>query len=303
MRIAYSPRYHVDLGAHVFRVEKYRRVVEELRARGIATDETLVEPPPASWEELEFVHTAAYLAKLRNGTLTTSEVAQLELPWSADGVEAFRMMTGGTILAARMALEDGLAAQVGGGLHHAFPGHGEGFCMFNDVAVATRVLRREARVRRVVVLDCDVHQGNGTAAIFAGDPDVFTISMHQTHNYPAEKPPSRLDIELDDGTGDEEYLARLETALAAAIAHQPDLAFYLAGADPYFEDQLGGLALTRDGLRARDARVLSRLRRQGVPTVVALAGGYAHRLEDTVAIHVATLEEAFVVWRLVSSER
>jgi acetoin utilization deacetylase AcuC-like enzyme len=303
MRIAYSPRYHVDLGAHVFRVEKYARVVAELRARGIATEATLVEPQPAGWDELELVHTPSYLAKVRAGRLTTSDVAQLELPWSAEGVEAFRLMTGGTILAARMALEDGLSGQIGGGLHHAFPDHGEGFCMFNDVAVATRVLHHEGRLRRVVVLDCDVHQGNGTAAIFARDPDVFTISMHQTHNYPAEKPPSGLDIELADGTGDEEYLARLETALAAALAHRPELVFYLAGADPYFDDQLGGLALTRDGLRARDSRVLSRLRREGVPTVVTLAGGYAHRLEDTVAIHVATLEEAFVVWRLVSSER
>lgn len=303
MRIAYSPRYHVDLGAHVFRVEKYARVVEELRARGIASPETLVEPEPATWDELALVHTPAYLDKVRAGQLTTSEVAQLELPWSAEGVEAFRLMTGGTILAGRMALDAGIAGQIGGGLHHAFPDHGEGFCMFNDVAVATRVLRREGLVRRVVVLDCDVHQGNGTASIFANDPDVFTVSMHQRHNYPAEKPPSRLDIELADGTGDEEYLERLETALAAATSHRPDLVFYLAGADPYFDDQLGGLALTRDGLRARDSRVLSMLRRQGVPTAVTLAGGYAHRLEDTVSIHVATLEEAFVVWRLVSSER
>ena len=209
-------------------------------------------------------------------------------------------MSGGT--AARMALERGVSVHVGGGFHHAFANHGEGFCLFNDVALACRVLQRGHLARRAVVVDCDVHHGNGTAKLFEADPHVFTFSMHQRHNYPEVKPPSTLDIGLEDGTQDEEYLERLHEALPVVMAHDPDVMFYLAGADPYVGDQLGGLALTKDGLRQRDRLVITAMclrsrcirsaEAAGVPIVVTLAGGYAKNVSDTIAIHVATAEEA-----------
>lgn len=292
MRLVCSPRYRVDVGPHVFPTAKYDLICEQLIARGLVDAEAIVEPAPATWDELGLVHAADYLTRLREGRLTFGEIAQLELPWSHEAVEGFRLMAGGTLLAARCALADGLAVHVGGGLHHAYPDHGEGFCMFNDVAVAVRVLQREARVDRVAIVDADVHHGNGTAAIFTGDPRVFTLSLHQANNYPAVKPPSTLDVHLPDGVSDEAYLRALEPALAAVIAHRPAIAFYLAGADPYHDDQLGGLSLTREGLRRRDALVLSAFAAAGVAVVVTLAGGYARHVEDTVAIHVATIEEA-----------
>ena len=203
-------------------------------------------------------------------------------------------MTGGTTTAARLALDghDRVAVHIGGGFHHAFAGHGEGFCMFNDVAVAIRRVFHERLAGRAAVVDLDVHQGNGTAAIFAGDRRVFTLSVHEQDNYPPVKPPSSLDIGLPRGTGDADYLAGLDAALARTLEHLPDVVFYLAGADPYLDDQLGGLALTLDGLRRRDRLVFGAARAAGVPIVVLLAGGYARRVDDTVAIHVATIEEA-----------
>jgi acetoin utilization deacetylase AcuC-like enzyme len=300
MKAVYAEAYHADIGAHVFPTEKYERVVRELLARGIVTPGELVTPEPASWDHLALVHTPAYLDKLRAGTLSFGDIAQLELPWSAGMVESFRVMTGGTIAAARLAFDEKLVPHVGGGLHHAYAGHGEGFCVFNDVAVAVRVVQREGRCRRVAIVDCDVHHGNGTAAIFRQDPDVFTCSLHQERNYPAVKPPSDLDVALEDGTADAVYLERLEHALPEVLASRPELVFYLAGADPYLHDQLGGLSLTLSGLRARDAMVLRAFRSAGVPIVVTLAGGYARRLDDTVAIHVATVEESFAALKLVS---
>lgn len=222
-----------------------------------------------------------------------TDLVRLEIPWSPSILEGFRLMTGGSVLAAEAALTEGVAVNLGGGFHHAFPDHGEGFCLFNDVAVAIRRLQRAGRIDRAAVIDCDVHHGNGTAAIFAGDDRVFTCSLHQEHNYPATKPPSSLDIGLEDGAGDEEYLRALTGALPVVFDHRPEIVFYLAGADPFIDDQLGGLALTREGLRARDRQVLGAARAAGVPTVVLLAGGYARRLDDTVAIHVATVEEAY----------
>jgi acetoin utilization deacetylase AcuC-like enzyme len=193
---------------------------------------------------------------------------------------------------ARLALEDGRAGHLGGGFHHAYADHGEGFCMLNDVAVALRVLLDEGIIARAAVVDLDVHHGNGTASVFAGDPTVFTFSVHQEHNYPADKPPSDLDVGLEDGTGDGEYLGALEAGLRQTLdAQDPELVVYLAGADPYRDDQLGGLSLTLDGLRGRDRMVISECRERGVPVAVVLAGGYAYRLEDTVSIHVATIEE------------
>ncbi|MEW6320410.1 MAG: histone deacetylase [Acidobacteriota bacterium] len=294
MRIVYSPRYAIDLGAHVFPTAKYGLVLERLVDAGVVTPGDIVEPEPASWDDLALVHTAEYLEKLRRGTFTIEELALLEVPWSAGLVDGYRLMTGGTIEAARFALAVRAPAvcHLGGGLHHGFPDHGEGFCVFNDVAVAIRVVLRDGLASSVAVVDLDVHQGNGTAAIFADDPRVFTCSIHQQYNYPVHKPQSSVDIGLPDGTRDAEYHDRMAGALKQVFDHMPELVFYLAGADPYEDDQLGGLALTKDGLRQRDRRVLQAARNHGVPVVVCLAGGYARKLADTVEIHAATVEEA-----------
>ena len=312
MKLVYSDRYAVDLGAHIFPIAKFARIRLELAGMPLWEELEFVEPADASWEDLALVHTDEYLDKLRSGRLSIEGQAEMELQWSADAVDGFRAMAGGTITAGRLALQgwrstsslaEALVVHIGGGLHHAFPDHGEGFCMFNDVAVAIRVLRREAGPLRVAVVDCDVHHGNGTAAIFAGDPSVFTFSIHQRYNFPAVKPRSSLDVGLADGAGDSEYLYALEKALPQVHAFRPDLVFYLAGADPFEGDQLGGLNLSLRGLRERDRMVLKASEAAGVPTVVTLAGGYARRVEDTVAIHVATVEEALEVARRAGSSR
>jgi acetoin utilization deacetylase AcuC-like enzyme len=315
MQAVYSDRYQIDLGLHVFPTAKYRLIAERLSQR---PDITFVEPEPATWAQLALVHTAEYLAKMRDGTLSETEVDQLELPWSAGMVDGFRLMVGGTIHAAVAACDlqhdrtqsaqstqrrgfsassagsaFNVVAHIGGGLHHAFPNHGEGFCPFNDVAVAARVLQ-DRGLARIAIVDLDVHHGNGTAFIFEADPRVFTLSMHQQHNYPLWKPRSTLDVGLPDGAHDATYLRELGRALPQAMAHRPQCVFFLAGADPYEDDQLGGLRLTREGLRRRDRMVIETVRAAGVPLVVTLAGGYARRLEDTVAIHMATIEEAAV---------
>jgi acetoin utilization deacetylase AcuC-like enzyme len=295
VRVVYSPRYQIDIGAHVFPVDKYRLVHARLLELGMLNPSDVVEPEPASWDDLALVHTSDYLARMRDGMLTAEAVAQLQLPWSADIVEGFRTMVGGTILAAKMACacgpDAGLTCHLGGGLHHAFANHGEGFCPFNDVAVAVRVLQADG-VERVAIVDLDVHHGNGTAFVFESDPRVFTFSMHQQHNYPVWKPRGSLDIGLPDGTHDLAFLGHLEQALPTVMSSHPQCVFYLAGADPYADDQLGGLCVTKKGLRARDRMVIETVRRAEVPLVVTLAGGYARRVEDTVAIHVATIEEA-----------
>jgi acetoin utilization deacetylase AcuC-like enzyme len=310
--IVYSPRYRIDLGLHVFPTEKYPLVFERLLTGGFDPS-SVVEPAPAEWNELALVHTGDYLARMRDGTMTDEDIMQLELPWSREMVDGFRVMVGGTVQAAliacgldsrsttsevrktsdlRLQTSDLWAAvHIGGGLHHAFPNHGEGFCPFNDVAVAIRVLQSRG-VERAAVVDLDVHHGNGTAFIFESDPRVFTFSMHQQHNYPMWKPRSTLDIGLPDGVHDAAYLQKLEEALPHVMAHRPDCVFYLAGADPYEDDQLGGLRLTREGLRRRDRIVFDAVRQANAPLVVTLAGGYARRVDDTVAIHVATIQEA-----------
>jgi acetoin utilization deacetylase AcuC-like enzyme len=290
--VLYSPRYHVDIGPHVFPTDKYRLVCERLLAAHVIQPADIVEPETASWDDLALVHTAEYLTKLRMGTLTDEDIRVLELPWSEQMVEGFRLMVGGTIQAAQMACGERsrFAIHVGGGLHHAFANHGEGFCVFNDVAVAARVLQRRGTAR-IAVVDLDVHHGNGTAFIFESDPRVFTLSIHQQHNYPLWKPRSSIDIGLPDGAGDARFLRELEGALPKVMASRPECVFYLAGADPYAEDQLGGLRLTKEGLRLRDRMVMDVVGAAGCPLVVTLAGGYARHLEDTVAIHVATIEE------------
>lgn len=306
MRVVYSRRYHIDIGAHVFPTVKYQLVQRELAGR---SGYAFVEPAPASWDELALAHTEEYLRKVRTGDFTIEEMALLELPWAPEIVEGFRLMSGGTLLAARHALEvrsdnshsrtpnsQGMGLHLGGGFHHAFANHGEGFCLFNDVAVAIRVLQREGRIGRAAVVDCDVHHGNGTAMIFDQDPAVFTFSIHQQHNYPVFKPRGSLDVGVEDRLEDAGYLARVRQALPQVIASRPDLVFYLAGADPYEDDQLGGLALTREGLRERDRLVFGACRSARVPVVLTLAGGYARRVDDTVAIHRGSFEAAAEVF-------
>jgi acetoin utilization deacetylase AcuC-like enzyme len=298
MKVAYSPLYHIDIGAHVFPTRKYQLVHARLLEAAVVAESDIIEPQPASWDDLALVHTNEYLAKMRDGMLTPEESAQLELPWSAEMVHGFRTMVGGTVDTARRAVQDGaIAAHIGGGLHHAFANHGEGFCPFNDVAVAIRVLQREG-IERLGVVDLDVHHGNGTAFIFETDARVFTFSMHQQWNYPSWKPRGSLDIGLPDGAGDADYLERLAGALPKVMASSPQCLFYLAGADPFEDDQLGGLRLTREGLRQRDRLVLEQARSRGLPVAVVLAGGYARSVDDTVAIHVATIEEAARAQRL-----
>lgn len=293
MKVYSSALYEISLPGHIWPTAKYRLVADRLRAgRASATPSPveLIEPPLASWDDLALVHAPAYLAKLRDNTLTPEDVATLELPWQPELAEAFRLMTGGTCAAAAAALADGRAAHLGGGLHHAFAGHGEGFCPVNDIAVAIRVLQRDGRIRRAAVVDCDVHHGNGTAMIFEGDPAVFTFSIHQQHNYPFFKPRGDLDIGLADGAGDERYLAALSGALPRIMDSRPDLVVYVAGADPFERDRLGGLKLTKPGLAERDRIVVAAARQSGTPIVMTLAGGYAVDVQDTVDIHVNTVE-------------
>jgi acetoin utilization deacetylase AcuC-like enzyme len=300
VHVIYSNRYNIDIGVHVFATDKYRLVHQRLADSGIIRSADVVAPAPATWDELSLVHTPDYLRRMRTGTLTADEAARLELPFTPDMVEGFRLMVGGTLAAARLVCgkrpgAESVAIHLGGGLHHAFPDHGEGFCAFNDTAIAVRAIQLEG-ITRAAIVDLDVHHGNGTAFTFGSDPTVFTFSMHQQQNYPIWKPASTLDVGLPDGAGDHRYLDELERGLHTVAASSPECVFYLAGADPYEDDQLGGLRVTRQGLRQRDRMVFTMCRTLGVPVVVTLAGGYAHRLEDTVAIHAATVEEARDVW-------
>jgi len=293
LKLIYDDRYDLNLGAHVFPSQKYRLVYERLLQDAIASQEDFLKPSPASDEDILRVHSQDYVYKLKTGSLTRAEVMRMEVPYSAELIEACWLAAGGSILAARRALEDGFSANIGGGFHHAYPDHGEGFCVIHDVAVAIRKMQADGAIERAMVVDTDVHQGNGTAAIFGGDETVFTMSIHQEHNYPYPKPPSTLDVNLPDGVGDGDYLAILEKYLHRSFDEfSPQLLFYVAGADPYVEDQLGGLALTMDGLARRDALVMGYAQRNQVPTAVTLAGGYARKLEDTVNIHVNTIKAA-----------
>jgi acetoin utilization deacetylase AcuC-like enzyme len=289
-KLIYHEGYDLNLGAHVFPSQKYRLIHERLIAGGVATPGDFLAPEPASDDDALRVHSQDYVHKLKTGTLSRDEEARLEVPYSKELMRACWLAAGGSILAGRWALADGWSANIGGGFHHACPDHGEGFCVIHDVAIAIRRLQSDNAIERAMIVDTDVHQGNGTAAIFANDASVFTLSIHQEHNYPHPKPPSTVDINLADGTGDDEYLAILEKHLQQAFRDfAPQLLFYVAGADPYREDQLGGLALTMDGLARRDALVFDFARRNRTPVAVALAGGYARRVADTVSIHVATI--------------
>lgn len=285
--VVWSPRYACDIGAHVFPVAKYGFVHQRLRDEGlVAPDETL-QPPPPTRELLEAAHVPAYLDDLE-GLRWTPRTMRSEMPLTREIVDAFALGASGTTLAAREALARGAAVHVGGGLHHAYAGHAEGFCYLNDLAVAARVVMREGLASRVAIVDLDVHQGNGTAHIFANEPDVFTLSIHQERNYPSPKEASDLDVGLDDGTGDAAYLAALGAALEPVWAHAPQLVLYQAGADPFEQDVLGGLSLTFAGLEARDRAVIEGCRARGIAVVSTLGGGYARRVEDTVRIHATT---------------
>jgi len=291
--LVYSERYDLNLGVHVFPSQKFRWIRDRFLRTRFAVAADFLEPDPAADEDILRVHTPAWVSGLRNGTLGYHDILRLEIPYSRQMVEAFWLAAGGSILAAREALTRGVGFNVGGGFHHAFPDHGEGFCAINDIAVAIRKLQHDRAIQKAMVVDCDVHQGNGTAAIFAGDLSVFTLSIHQFNNYPSEKPPSSLDIHLADGIGDAEYLHRLGNGYRAALAmFRPDLLIYVAGADPYMEDQLGGLSLTFDGLKERDRLVIWTALTHGTPVAIVLAGGYAQSVEDTVTIHANTAEVA-----------
>jgi len=298
MRAWSSARFTVPLpDGHRFPIAKYARIRDEIVARGLLPRQAIEEPDRADRWALELVHTPAYADAVLAGTLSPAEVRRLGFPWSPDLRERSLRTVQGTLEAARDALETGLGINLAGGTHHAYPGHGEGFCVFNDVAIAIRVLQREGRLGRAAVVDLDVHQGNGTAHIFTDDPDVFTFSMHGARNYPFRKERSALDVELDDGCEDAAYLTALDAHLGPVLdAAAPELVFYLGGADPYVHDRFGRLGLTVAGLLERDRRSFDAFRGRGLPAVLTLAGGYARELEDVVTIQTNTVEAALAAY-------
>lgn len=287
MRVTYSPGYHVPLPpGHPFPMDKFPALHRILLEEGLVRERDVLEPEPAGWADLSLVHTPEYLARLERGELGPQAERRMGLPWSPELVERSRVAVQGTVEAARLALRDGLAANLAGGTHHAFADRGEGFCVLNDVAVAVRVLGREGRIRRSLVVDLDVHQGNGTAALLRGEPGVYTMSLHGERNYPWRKVPSSRDVAFPDAVSDTTYLEVLARELPAAVeSARPDLVFYLAGVDPLADDRFGRLALTRGGLRDRERLVLRTLRRSGVPTVLLLSGGYAPSARATADLH------------------
>jgi len=287
----YSDKYAVNLGGHVFPTLKYPGIKKKLIEKKLAKGNDFIDPGFAPEEDILLVHTKEYLEKIKNGKLNIQEIYQLEVPYSPGLRDASLICVQGTILAGFEALNSGLGIHIGGGFHHAFPDHGEGFCVFNDIAVGICKLLKEKKISKAMTIDCDLHQGNGTAYIFKNESRVFTFSIHQENNYPAVKPPSNLDIGVEDGCDDETYLRRLEENIPRILDDfKPELIVYVAGADPYQEDQLGGLSLTKEGLKKRDEFVFSECKKQKIPVVVVLAGGYAYKLEDTVEIHTNTIE-------------
>jgi len=293
-----SARFTIALpDGHRFPIAKYARLREEVVARGLLPAHAIEEPDRADRWALELVHTPRYVDAVLEGSLTGAEVRRLGFPWSPELRERSLHTVQGTVEAARDALDHGLGINLAGCTHHAFPDHGEGFCVLNDVAIAIRVLQREGRITNAAVVDLDVHQGNGTAVVFAGDPDVFTFSMHGSGNYPFRKERSTLDVELGDGCEDVEYLEALETHLGPALdAARPELVFYLGGADPFLHDRFGRLGLSMPGLGARDRLTFAAIRRRGIPLVVTMAGGYARRLEDVVTIQADMVSAALAAY-------
>lgn len=330
-KLVYSEKYFLPIGEHVFRADKYRLIRERLFALGLVDESDFLAPQPASESDVMLVHSPHYVNKLMEGSLSAREELQMEIPYSPQVVDTFLTHTGGSILAAELALRDGVCVNIGGGFHHAYPDHGEGFCMMHDFGIAIRSLQKRKLIQRAMTVDCDVHQGNGTAAIFGGarsqpsdlpsahhasvfglaggkmlygnSKDVFTISLHQENNYPMFKPPSSIDVNLPDGCDDANYLAWLDNALSSGLRQfEPDLICYVAGADPFREDQLGGLNLTIKGLKQRDELVFRAARARNIPVMVTLAGGYAIRVEDTVTIHTNTVVAASEIFRSLAAQ-
>jgi len=294
MKILYSDRFLVPLPeGHRFPMPKYSLLWKRVFESGLVPAEDFIEAEAATDIDLLRVHTPEYIHKVKQGLLTDKEIRRIGLPWSPGLVERSLRSVGCTLAACRFALLEGMGVNLAGGTHHAYPDHGQGYCVFNDVAVATRAMQAEERLRRVVILDCDVHQGNGTAAIFAGDPSVFTFSIHGAKNFPYHKERSSLDIELPDGTGDEAYLDALAGGLEQSLkAGHADLAIYLAGADPYAGDRLGRLSLSIAGLAERDRMVFAACQSRGLPVAVTMSGGYARQVADIVDIHFQTVRLA-----------
>lgn len=292
IRLVYSKDYAVDIGQHVFPTSKYKLIKDQIiRDPSLKERVDFVAPRKAREEDILLAHDKSYIYKLKTGTLSREEIIRTELPYSKQLVDASMFCCGGTILATEIALKDMLGLHIGGGFHHAFPDHGEGFCILNDIAVAVKRLIKYGPIKRALVVDCDLHHGNGTAAIFANDKSVFTFSIHQENNYPFLKPPSRLDIGLVDGAGDSEYLYALSENIPSIIrVFRPEFIMYVAGADPYREDQLGGLKLTKDGLKERDEFIFKQAKASSIPIAVVLAGGYAFHESDTVDIHCNTIK-------------
>ncbi|MEO0078762.1 MAG: histone deacetylase [candidate division WOR-3 bacterium] len=294
MRFVYSDRYRINIGAHVFPTEKYAMVRDRLLADGQAVPEDFVEPPEPNIDDIRLVHTREYVDDMLNLRWSPRTVRS-ELPLTWEIIQGFFLFGAGTIAACRIALDDRVCMHIGGGFHHAFADHGEGFCYVNDIAIGIRKMQQERRIERAAVIDCDLHQGNGTARIFQDDERVFTFSIHQEHLYPI-KEQSDLDIGLDDETGDEEYLRRLGEAVPGILdGHKPELVLYVAGADPYRYDQLGTLRLTKRGLAMRDRLVIEGCYQRGIPVVVVTAGGYALDTKDTGEIHYNTARECLRV--------
>jgi acetoin utilization deacetylase AcuC-like enzyme len=298
VRLYYTDHFELPLPpTHRFPMDKYRRLRRRVASSDSHRHDPLLVPPAATDEQLLLCHDADYLQRVKTGSLSTMEARRIGFPWSPKMVERSRRSTGATIAAARGALAENIAANLAGGTHHAFAAAGEGYCVFNDAAVAIRVLQSEGSIAKACVIDLDVHQGNGTASIFAGDDSVFTFSMHGARNFPIRKVAGDLDVPLEDGTRDEDYLEKLSTALLQLDRHQAangnfDLAIYLAGADPFEGDRLGRMKLTKHGLIERDRRVLQWCTERGIPVAVAMSGGYAPNIDDIVDIHAATLRTA-----------
>jgi len=304
MHVFYTPRYYADIGdGHIFPIRKFELVRDRLLAQGTLHADELFEPSPATIDQVRLVHTDDYISRLCNGTLTAKELRRLGLPWSESLVRRSFYATGGTIAAARIALVQGYGSNLAGGTHHSFADRGEGFCVLNDVAVAIHVLRQEGLIRRAAIVDCDVHQGNGTATIFSADEETFTFSIHGANNYPLFKARSSLDVELPDGTTDNEYLNCLIRHLPAVFDFEPEIVFYLAGADPFVGDKLGRLALTINGLRERDACVLRECYDRELPVVTVMSGGYGKEINDTIEIHCNTIRTVKDVFEIPAATR
>ncbi|MBC7795469.1 MAG: histone deacetylase [Pyrinomonadaceae bacterium] len=293
MKVFYSPHYYAEIGdGHVFPIRKFELVRDKLLSEGTLLPSEIVEPLPADVEDILLVHTEDYITRLRSGTLTAKEVRKLGLPWSESLVRRSFVALNGTLNATKTALQTGISSNLAGGTHHAFPDRGEGFCVLNDVAIAIRMLQRDKLARRFLIIDCDVHQGNGTAFIFENEKEIFTFSIQGAKNYPLFREKSSLDLDLPDGTGDAEYLETLSEALPRIFLHNPDIVFYLGGADPFENDKLGRLGLTIQGLRMRDEMVLKFAKSREVPIVTTMSGGYAKDINDTVEIHTNTIRAA-----------